>query len=81
MTRVVTDAQLESWHDQGFFRIARFAEPSVGSAMLERVVGIARRVADAQDVGEALVLPEQQPDMGERPHPEDLLSKIFLLAR
>ena len=42
---------------------------------------LARLAAAGDDVGRALVLPEQQPDMGDRPHPEDLLSKVFLLAR
>jgi phytanoyl-CoA hydroxylase len=73
--------QLESWRRNGFFRIAGFAAPAVGEEMLERVVSLARRAAANDDVSPAFVLREGQPDMGERPHPEDFVAKIFRLAR
>lgn len=77
----MTAAQRAAWERDGYFRLDGFAVPSVGLAMQERVVELARLAAAGDDVGRALVLPEQQPDMGDRPHPEDLLSKVFLLAR
>jgi ectoine hydroxylase-related dioxygenase (phytanoyl-CoA dioxygenase family) len=79
--RVVTDQELESFERDGFFRIDGFAEPTVGEAMLERVIDLARRSAAGETFDSAFVLPESQPDMGERPNPEDLVSKIFRLAR
>jgi hypothetical protein len=80
MTALSPD-QRERWERDGCFRIPGFAPPAVGAAMLERVVDIARRAADGGDVSPAFVLREQQPDMGERPNPEDLVAKIFRLAR
>jgi phytanoyl-CoA hydroxylase len=77
----VTGAQRAAWERDGFFRLDGFADPGVGLAMQDRVIELARMAAGGDDVGQALVLPEQQPDMGVRPHPEDLLSKVFLLAR
>jgi hypothetical protein len=73
--------QREQWLRDGFFRIPGFAPAAVGTAMLERVVAIARRAADGGDVSPAFVLREGQPDMGPRPRPEDLVAKIFRLAR
>jgi ectoine hydroxylase-related dioxygenase (phytanoyl-CoA dioxygenase family) len=79
--RLLDDEQRRSWNEDGFFRLDGFADPAVGLAMQDRVVELARAASVGDDVGGALVLPEQQPGMGERPNPEDLLSKVFLLAR
>ncbi len=73
--------QRQAFERDGFVRIPAFADPAIGAAMRARVVELARSAAEGRDVGPALVLPEQQGDLGERPHPEDVLSKIFLLAR
>jgi len=78
---VVDEAQRAAWERDGFFRLDGFADPAVGAAMQARVVELARAAATGADVGGALVLPEQQPDMGGGAQPEDLLSKVFLLAR
>jgi phytanoyl-CoA hydroxylase len=79
--RIVSDAQRRSWTRDGFFRIDGFADESVGLAMLDHVVDLARRADRGDDVGRSLVLPEQQPDLDRDRRPEDLLSKVFLLAR
>jgi ectoine hydroxylase-related dioxygenase (phytanoyl-CoA dioxygenase family) len=64
-------------HD-GFVRLDAAIEPAVGRAMLDDVVDIVRRSAAGDEVEEALVLPEAQPDFaGESP--EDLISKVFRL--
>ncbi len=80
-SRSLTEARRDAWERDGFFRIDGFAPESVGQAMLDDVVDLARRADRGDDVGGSLVLPEQQPDMAARHQAEDLLSKVFLLAR
>jgi phytanoyl-CoA hydroxylase len=80
------DAQRAQWEEQGFFRVEHFADATVGEAMLERVVGLVRGAATGDDVGDALVLPEQQPDFADATDPADvapeqLASKVFRVAR
>jgi phytanoyl-CoA hydroxylase len=81
-------ARTEAYETDGFFRIERFAEPSVGQAMLDDVVDVVRR-HDAGEKVDALVLPEAQPDFTRgaggspqsRENPEDLIAKVFKLHR
>jgi Phytanoyl-CoA dioxygenase (PhyH) len=82
----LSDGQRMQWEQQGFVRIERFAEPGVGTAMLERVGRLVRAAAAGDDVGAALVLPEQQPDFSGESSPTDvapeqLASKVFRVAR
>ena len=64
----------------GFFRIEGFADAATCTAMLDRVVEIARQAAAGEDVEPAFVLPES--NLAGRPgNPEDLVSKIFRLHR
>jgi hypothetical protein len=84
--RALSDAQQAEWEEQGFFRIPGFADASVGTAMLERVVELVRAVDAGRDVGGAFVLPEQQTDFSDRRHagdagPERFASKVFRVAR
>jgi phytanoyl-CoA hydroxylase len=66
----------------GFVRIERFTDPSTGGAMLERVVELARTAAAGGDISPAFVMPESQRGFGSADaQPEDLVSKIFRLAR
>jgi hypothetical protein len=69
----------------GFVKLTRFATPDVGDAMLARVVELARRAALGDDIAPAFVLPEQQDELaarnGAQVRPEDLVSKVFRLAR
>jgi phytanoyl-CoA hydroxylase len=76
----ITDAERDSWHELGFFRRPGALDPSVGFAMLDDVVAITRAAASGGDVSPALVLAEAQPGFRGH-HPEDLVSKVFLLHR
>jgi ectoine hydroxylase-related dioxygenase (phytanoyl-CoA dioxygenase family) len=86
----VTPEQRTAYERDGCFRIAAFAEPETGDAMLRRVVALARAADAGGDISPAFVLPEQQPNLPARhgndrsPRtvaPEDVASKIFRLAR
>jgi ectoine hydroxylase-related dioxygenase (phytanoyl-CoA dioxygenase family) len=83
--QLLGDAQLAAFERDGFVKVAAFAERAVGDAMLERVVELARRAADGVDIAPAFVLPEQQAELAARDRadvrPEDLVSKVFRLAR
>ncbi len=64
----------------GYVRHDGFADPSVGRAMLEEVVAIARDAAAGRPVAPSFVMNEPQAGFrGDRP--EDLVSKIFRLHR
>lgn len=78
---VLTDEQRTSWERDGFFRNDGFADATVGAAMEERVIELARLAADEVDVEPALVTLEQQADLDRPAPPEDRVSKIFRVAR
>ena len=77
--------QLAVFERDGFVKLAGFADPATGHAMLDRVIEVARLAAEGEDVAPALVLPEQQAELAARDRaevrPEDLVSKVFRLAR
>ena len=77
--------QLAAFERDGFVKLPAFAEPAAGDAMLDRVVELARRAAAGEDIAPAFVLPEGQTEMAARERdevrPEDLVSKVFRLAR
>ena len=77
--------QLAAFERDGFVKLAGFAEASTGHAMLDRVIDVARRAAAGEDIEPAFVLPEQQAELAARDRaevrPEDLVSKVFRLAR
>lgn len=77
----LTEDQRSDYRRDGFVRLAGFAAPAVGDEMLDRVVGLARSAATGFDISPPFVMPEQQPDLGQATRPEDLVSKIFRLAR
>jgi phytanoyl-CoA hydroxylase len=64
----------------GFVRIDGFADPDVGTAMLDDVIDVTRRAAQAEDVSPVVPLPEAQPGFAGT-NPEDLISKVFRLHR
>jgi phytanoyl-CoA hydroxylase len=74
-------APLADFATRGCSRVDGFAEPATGTAMLERVVDIARRAHAGEDVGPALITIEEQSGYGDRPNPEDRVSKVFRLHR
>jgi hypothetical protein len=79
---VLRDEQREELAVNGFVRIDGFAERDVGEVMLERVIELAHRHDEGADLGRTLVLPEQQGGgLAGGSDPEDVVSKIFLLAR
>jgi ectoine hydroxylase-related dioxygenase (phytanoyl-CoA dioxygenase family) len=72
----------EAYDADGFATIRGFAEPAVGTAMLDDVVELVRAQQRGEPVDDALVLPEAQPDFAERrSNPEDVVSKVFRLHR
>jgi hypothetical protein len=84
-THLLDADQLAAFERDGFVRLSGFARPSVGDAMLERVVELARRAGAGEDIAPAFVLPEQQRELAARERadarPEDVVSKVFRLAR
>jgi ectoine hydroxylase-related dioxygenase (phytanoyl-CoA dioxygenase family) len=77
---VTTAESLRGESAPGFELFERFADPAVGKAMLEDVVAIARDAAAERDVSPAIVTYETQADFRAE-HPEDRVSKIFVLHR
>lgn len=77
---VVTDAQLESWADRGFYRLDGFAPTTVGVAMLDDVVGLTHAAAGSMVAENALILPEANL-AHEAARPEEITSKVFRLHR
>jgi phytanoyl-CoA hydroxylase len=81
----LTSEQRRSWENEGYFRIDGFADQAVCTAMLDRVVDIARRFAAGESVGPAYVTPEQNLAAGAAEggggNPESFVSKIFRLHR
>ena len=77
--------QRQAFERDGFVRLRGFVPPATGDAMLERVIELARRAAAGEDIAPAFVLPEQQDELAARDggevRPEDLVSKVFRLAR
>ncbi len=75
-------AQREAFERDGFVRLPAFADGPTCAAMLDRVVSLARQHA-AGTGGMGLVLPEANlaASAADDGHPEDLVSKVFLLHR
>jgi phytanoyl-CoA hydroxylase len=81
-TRVLSAAQVEAYHRDGFVRLDGYVDATIGLAMLERVRDLSRRAAAGEDISPAFVLPEQQAGFAEQAQtPEEAVSKIFRLAR
>lgn len=76
----LTTDQLAEYEQQGFVRLASFADQSICDEMLAHVVDIVRRHAAGEMVGDALVLPEANL-AGTGGLPEGLVSKVFRLHR
>jgi phytanoyl-CoA hydroxylase len=79
-TGMLQDDQLESWSENGFFRIEGFAGSDTCKAMLQRVTDIVRDETLAEAVG-ARVMPENNKAGMAVANPEDGVSKIFRLHR
>jgi phytanoyl-CoA hydroxylase len=79
-TGALTLDQERSWFEQGFFRVSGFADQGTCDAMLRRVTNIVRDEDLAARVG-AKVVPENNKAGVEVAHPEDGVSKIFMLHR
>lgn len=85
----IADARQRQHETDGFFRIERFADESVGRAMLDDVVSLVRANARGESVDHALVMPEAQADFARgaggspqsRENPEDVIAKVFKLHR
>jgi phytanoyl-CoA hydroxylase len=77
---VLTDEQLASWRDRGFFRITGFARPETCAAMLARVTQVVREPDLAAALG-VKVVPESNKAGLVLDNPEDGVSKIFRLHR
>jgi ectoine hydroxylase-related dioxygenase (phytanoyl-CoA dioxygenase family) len=68
------------WDADGFVRIPGFADPAVGRAMLDDVVGLARAAHGTMTAEGTLVLPEANL-AGTAGRPEQMTSKVFRLHR
>jgi phytanoyl-CoA hydroxylase len=77
---VLTDEQLASWSDRGFFRIGGFATAQTTAAMLARVTQVVREPDLAAELG-VKVVPESNKAAMVVDNPEDGVSKIFRLHR
>jgi len=80
---MIGDAERQSWDRDGFFLRRGFADPGLGEAMLERVVGISRRASGEVLHEDYVVTPEQNLSgslTAEAPF-EQRVSKIFKLHR
>jgi hypothetical protein len=75
----VARVSLPDFERDGFVVLPAFA-PEVCTAMLTRVVTLARRAAAHHDIAPAFVLPESNL-LGRKGSPEELVSKIFRLHR
>ena len=74
-------AEVHGEQGAGFARLDGFADPSVGYAMRDDVIGLVRAAEGAlADVEGALVVPEGQADFRAKA-PEDRISKVFRLHR
>jgi phytanoyl-CoA hydroxylase len=74
------EARREAFARDGFVRLPGFADSATCTAMLDRVVTLARQHAEGTGrVG--LVLPEANLAASSARQPEDLVSKVFLLHR
>jgi len=71
----------DDFRSRGYFRVDGFARAATGTAMLERVVDIARRADAGDDVAPAMITIEEQAGYGSGPNPEDRVSKVFRLHR
>jgi phytanoyl-CoA hydroxylase len=72
---------VERYEADGFFKVDRFVDPSIGQAMLDDVVDIVRRHDRGEHV-DAVVMPEPQPDFADKDaNPEDVIAKVFKLHR
>jgi ectoine hydroxylase-related dioxygenase (phytanoyl-CoA dioxygenase family) len=79
---LLTTVDLDAYERDGFARIDGFASPDICDAMLARVVELARRASAGDDISPAFVTPEEQAGFRDRDAaPEELVSKIFRLAR
>ena len=75
----LTDDQRPSWDDNGFFILRGFADTATVTAMIDRIVEIAREV-DGGVARDDLVIGNEA-RLADAPQPELRLSKIFRLMR
>jgi phytanoyl-CoA hydroxylase len=80
MTTDLTDEQSTSWAERGYFRIAGFAPPETGAAMLRRVTEVVRDPGLAAALGVKVLL-ESNKGGRDVENPEDGVSKVFTLHR
>jgi ectoine hydroxylase-related dioxygenase (phytanoyl-CoA dioxygenase family) len=75
--------QRKQWDEDGFFIIPGFADPSVGQAMLERVIEISRSASGPIGRDGFIVTPEQNlaGSVGAEADAERRVSKVFRLHR
>ncbi len=79
MTATALDpAFLEAWESRGYFRVDGFADAATCAAIHDEIVEICRRAAAGEDLSPIFVEREEQ-DLGVRPNPEDVVSKVFRL--
>lgn len=75
----LTDEQRRSWDDDGYFVLPGFARRELLTAMIDRIVDLARRIDAGEERPDLLVSPETV--LADAPKPEGRLSKIFRVMR
>lgn len=75
----LTAAQRASWDDNGYFVVPAFAAPAVLTAMIDRIVDLARRIDEGEHRPDLLISPEAL--LADAPTAEGRLSKIFRVMR
>jgi len=74
----VSNEHRQAWSDRGAFVLEGFVDPETCTSMLERAIELCRLDAQGASIGHSLVDPERNP-WPEARHPEDRVSKIFIL--
>ena len=76
----LTQAERDHFDENGYVRLAGFADAATCDAMLADVVAVTRAQADGRPEPDALVLPEANL-VGRDGSPEELAAKVFKLHR
>jgi ectoine hydroxylase-related dioxygenase (phytanoyl-CoA dioxygenase family) len=76
----LTPSERDHFEENGYVRLAGFADPATCEAMLADVVAVTRAQAEGTPEPDALVLPEANL-VGRDGLPEELASKVFKLHR
>jgi len=75
----LNEEQQQSWDDNGYVLVRGFADEATITAMIDRIVGIAREIDAGDERDDLIVSPESL--LADAPTAEGRLSKIFRIMR